>query len=88
MTTTKERIDADIRKNIVPFLRSEAEIYFTDSIEPDIRKQVAFMVLTNLKDIAQTGMAATHERHKALCIVEQKYAKALVEVLTEKYNLK
>ena len=87
MTTTKQRIDADIKKNVSPLIAG----LVADLLAREIQEiaEGATELSGKLQNLCDTeSKAGEVELVTAIEIIEQKIAKELVEKLKKTYSLK
>lgn len=90
MVTTKERIDADIKKNITPRLRETMteDGRVPEAMTADIQRTAEKMVRTFMTDMVTPDTKAWDaEAPYAIQTVEAMLAQELVKALIKTYNL-
>lgn len=87
--TTKERIEADIKKNATAHIDGFASDFVTHSVQPEILEQAQDAAGRRLTNLATAGtQAGDKEIAQAIESIEQKMAKAIVVEIKKKYNIK
>lgn len=86
--TTKERIEADIKKNVTPRIAEVVRYFMEEEVTPRILMEAGTLVrhLTNLSSVGSKAgdseVASAHQK------IEQQIAKALTVELKKVYHFK